>query len=469
MRLSYLAGMRTRLLLVIVLAALAAGSLTAAPASASDVPTPSTSLPPDGIRGHALWDSYYDLEPFGYEEQEWFVSGTAEDATGAEADYTTRIIVTRPADADDFNGTVLLDWTNVTAQFENAVDTMEAREMLMREGFAYVHVSAQAAGVCCTPLTPKTWDPVRYAELNHPGDAYANDMFTQIAKAVREGEPMAGYQVDDLIAAGQSQSGSKLYQYVNAYLPTHPEAVGLIEGVLVHGSASGTKGFAQPLPSNVKVLHLLSDQEANASAVQPEPNYRLWEIAGTAHSDFFIGYQSEVGSTGRVVASRPKLTEREYREVIRAAGNYGEQPHPMHATCVLAGATMPMHYAASAAIHALNEWIGGGAAPAHGPRFEFENGALARDADGNALGGVRLPPIEVPVASYRSTQCPLGGVTVPFTNAELRRRYPTFEEYRSQMAAATAASVADGFMLQDDADDLMNRVNAAQGRWATPI
>ena len=46
---------------------------------------------------------------------------------------------------------VVLDWANVTAQFEIPVDTLEARQMLMREGFAYVHVSAQKAGLCCTP------------------------------------------------------------------------------------------------------------------------------------------------------------------------------------------------------------------------------------------------------------------------------------------------------------------------------
>ena len=49
----------------------------------------------------------------------------------------------------------MLDWVNVTAQFENAVDTLEAREMLLREGWAFVHVSAQKAGLCCTPLTPQ--------------------------------------------------------------------------------------------------------------------------------------------------------------------------------------------------------------------------------------------------------------------------------------------------------------------------
>src|SRR6202022_4603021 len=103
-------------------------------------------------------DSWFDLKPYGYQQAEYFVSGTATDATtGKSARYTTRIIVTRPAEPRRFNGTVLLDWVNVTAQFENAVDTDEALQMLLREGFAFVHVSAQSAGLCCTPLTPKVW------------------------------------------------------------------------------------------------------------------------------------------------------------------------------------------------------------------------------------------------------------------------------------------------------------------------
>ena len=65
---------------------------------------------------------------------------------------------------------------NVTAQFENAVDTLTAHRFFLREGYAYVHLSAQAAGLCCSPLTPKVWDPLRYAALDHPGDDYAFDM-----------------------------------------------------------------------------------------------------------------------------------------------------------------------------------------------------------------------------------------------------------------------------------------------------
>ena len=321
-----------RRVLAAVAALVAVAGLVTVRGATAAVPVPTLTEPPAGLRGFPLWDSYYDLAPFGYEEREFFVSGTAQDAAGTAAPYTTRIIVTRPSDPARFNGTVLLDWVNVTAQFENAVDTMLAREMLMREGFAYVHVSAQAAGVCCSPLTPKIWDPLRYAALDHPGDEWSFDMLTQIARAFEAPgavDPMGGLTVERILAAGQSQSANRLADYVASWLPTHPDAVGVIDGVLVHGNVPGDKAFAAASP--VPVLQLLSDYEAVDDGVDPAslgPNHRLWEIAGASHADYFIGYQSEFGHGPRVAAGAPKVSEAEFREIIRAAGNYGEVVTP---------------------------------------------------------------------------------------------------------------------------------------------
>lgn len=462
--------MRARLsVLAAVLVVVGLAPALAAPAS-PPVPTPSLSPPPAGVRGYALWDSYYDLEPFGFEEDEYLVSGTATNAAGVAAPYTTRIIVTRPTAASGkFNGTVVLDWVNVTAQFENAVDTMEAREHLMREGFAYVHVSAQAAGVCCTPLTPKVWDPVRYAALSHPGDAWSFDMFSQIANAVRSDK-----RVKRVLAVGQSQSGSRLHQYLNDWLPAHPSAVGLIDGFLVHGSADGDKGAYADLPDGVKVIHLLSDAEATDDGIDLstlDPDYRLWEVAATAHSDFFIGYQSVFGHGPRVLTGAPKIDRAAYEALIDTAGNYGEQVHPMLATCTVAGATMPMRYSVSAAIQHLHAWTGGGPgrAPAHGPRFEFDAaGALAKDELGNAKGGIRLPPADVPVARYETTVCGLGGITVPMTDTQIRAAYPTHAEYVERIGRHADTAVKQGWLLPADAADLRRRACRAANRWGTP-
>jgi hypothetical protein len=417
-----------------------------------------------GIHGFPLWDSWFSLTELGYEEAEYFVSGTARNLeTGATAPYTTRIIVTRPVSPDRFKGTVMLDWVNVTAQFENAVDSITAHEFLLREGWAYVHVSAQAAGICCTPLTPKIWDPVRYKRLSHPGDDYSLDIFSQVARAVRTPagvDPMDGLAVERVIAAGQSQSASRLYDYV-----TKAQAdAGEIDGFLIHGGGSKQYDAAPPAP----VLHLFSDAEASPSEPNQTENYRLWEIAGAAHSDFYIGYHQVVGQGPRF-AGGPKRPASADTQMHRVAGNYGEQPHPLQALCVVAGATFPMRYATDAALYRLDEWIRTGVAPPNGPRFRFTAaGQLAKDGFNNTLGGVRLPPVDVPVARYLSTTCALGGITIPFTTAELIRLYPTHAIYYAKMVAATNASVAAGFMLPPEADDLLTRACAAKSRWLVP-
>ncbi len=101
-----------------------------------------------------------DLAANGYVEQEYFASGTAHafTATSAPSDgrwtikastsasFRTRILVRRPSDPARFNGTVVVEWMNVSAG-ESAPDWDFLNPELMRDGYAWVGVSAQALGV----------------------------------------------------------------------------------------------------------------------------------------------------------------------------------------------------------------------------------------------------------------------------------------------------------------------------------
>src|SRR5262245_6462440 len=97
----------------------------------ADVPTPSVMGPITSPGGPFITPpSGLDFAAFGYVEQEFFVSGTARAHTapvplgaegnwmaaadGATAAYTTRILVRRPTSPRKFNGTVVVEWLNVS-------------------------------------------------------------------------------------------------------------------------------------------------------------------------------------------------------------------------------------------------------------------------------------------------------------------------------------------------------------------
>ena len=445
----------------LVLAAVLAPAATAS----ADTPAPAVEeIAPDaGIHGHPLWDPWFDPAAFGYETHEFLVSGTAT-ATGSDAtaDYTTRIVVTRPSDPDDFAGSVLLDWVNVTAQFENPVNTLTSIEFLLREGWAFVHVSAQAAGICCTPLTPAVFDPVRYAALDHPGDEYANDMFRQVAHAVRgpaDVAPLGPLDVEVVIAAGQSQGGSRL----SDYLVTTATADGPVDAVLQQAGGSKTYEQAPPIP----VIHLLGDREGTPEPPTPWPTYRLWEVAASAHQDMWVGRQQTEGQAVRLATGAP-LSREQAESLWASAGSYGEQVDPRSGVCIVNGAQFPTRYVANAALAHLDRWVRDGVAAPTADRYQFDGDALAADDLGNTLGGIRLPPVDVPVARYEADLCNLGGITIPLTDAELLERYGDHATYHAQMVAATERSLSEGFLLPADATDLLDRSCAARPRFGEP-
>ena len=125
----------------------------------------------------------YDIASLGYTADEFFVSSAASSYASPPnvADYTTRMVVLRPTDVARFNGTVIVEWLNVSGGIDAAAVWYMAHRELVREGYAYVAVSAQEVGVeggvsLLMDMSLKTQDPVRYARLSHPGDAYSYDM-----------------------------------------------------------------------------------------------------------------------------------------------------------------------------------------------------------------------------------------------------------------------------------------------------
>jgi hypothetical protein len=119
-----------------------------------------------------------------------------------------------------------MDWVNVTAQFENAVDTVEAHDYLRAPRLSRSCTSPRSRPASAARRSRRrSWDPVRYGlpgttAAPPPGDAYALDMFAQIAQALIDPtgiDPMGGLDVQRIVAAGQSQSAGKLDDYLQQW------------------------------------------------------------------------------------------------------------------------------------------------------------------------------------------------------------------------------------------------------------
>ena len=91
----------------------------------------------------------------------------------------------------------------------------------------------------------------------------------------------------------------------------------------------------------------------------------------------------------------------------------------------------PQQYLVRAALRALVDWTTEGMPPPRAPAIAFESQeppVIARDQAGNALGGVRTPLVDVPVATLSGEGPPgellgwLVGQTVPLPDDELAGR-----------------------------------------------
>jgi Alpha/beta hydrolase domain len=457
-------GVRRRLLVVVVCVATAVagvglGTGQAAPPSVSN-PVVEGPIGQTGLWGHPWNDQFFEVGSIGYSEEEYFVSGTAKTytATPTAAPYKTRILVYRPTDPRRFNGATIVEWDNVTAQ--NAEEPMWTwlHPMVFREGYAYVFVSTQAAAVCCGPRSHKIWDPVRYESLNHPGDNYSFDIYSQVVQAVRSPQgvdAMGGLKTKRVLAVGNSQSASRLHTYVN----TVQRDAGVVDGFLL--DAGGSKTFTgEPL---APVVQLLSEDGLSPGAPNVSASYRLWEVPGASHNDADTGAHDATNS--RTTTHAPKQPYAAEEEIHRNS-HYGEEGLSTHATCapVLLGGgnEYPRRYAVRAAVHHLDTWVKTGKPAPTAPRAEFDAlGLPRRDAHGNALGGLRLPPLDVPVATYAATTCGLFGSTVAFDPATLAQLYPSHDDYVTKMQAATDRTVAAGFLLPHDAEELMTLARAS--------
>ena len=452
------------------------------------VPNPTVEGPVTGGLG-SPWinGTSFALSEVGYSQQEYFIAGTANAYTGvgefdsdgawaaapaSSESYKTRIVVYRPIEAQEFNGSVVVEWLNVSGGLDAAPDWVTMHTELIREGYAWVGVSAQFVGVeGGGPILPipglgdpslKGFDPERYGSLTHPGDSFSYDIFAQAGQAIRNPtgiDPLGGLRLERMIAVGESQSAFRLVTYVNA---VHPLAR-IYDGFFIHsrGSSGAVLSQApQPFVGVPEIARIRGDLSVPVLTFQTEtdlftlgflpdrqpdgPLFRLWEAAGTAHADTYM----------LLVGPGDLGNSPEAAEVLEIAN-----PIPTIIECENPINSGPQHFVVKAAMAALDHWIRSGEAAPSAPRLAVEGSPprLVLDEFGNALGGVRTPYVDAPIATLSglgqsgSGFCFIFGTTAFLDTATLASLYPDHDAYVSAVNEATDRAVEAGFILEPDA------------------
>jgi hypothetical protein len=434
----------------------------------------------------------YDISEVGYTAAEFFVSGTAASYAGegalGEADYTTRVVTLTPTDVTAFNGTVIVEWLNVSGGVDAPAVWLMAHREIVREGYAYVGVSAQAVGIqgggdsLVGDFSLKTLDPQRYSPLHHPGDAFSFDIYSQAGRLVRESpaELLGRLTPEFVVAFGESQSAQFLTTYIN-----HVDQFARVyDGFLVHsrfGGAAPLDGASilaeleaghVPDPSpfrtdlRVPVMNVITETDI-VGAILPgyymarqsdNERLRTWEIAGTAHADAYtikVGFIDNGSAPIEALAAGYAPSNELMGQELKQSFNFG----PQH------------HYVLQAAINGLHSWVRTGTPPPSAPRLNTDDGrppSFVVDEFGIATGGVRTPWVEVPIARTSGVGGDDNALALLFGSGELldeaarKRLYPGGKsEYLERFTEALDATIRAGHVLRADRSEILELAAAA--------
>jgi hypothetical protein len=504
--------------------------LGATPAVAQDV-TPFTVTPPSVTGPIPSTPSDYPFiadgfgvepaVPAGYEENEYFISGTGNlyqfTPTGIEVvtpcpastmphgctniPYTTRMLVKRPLDPRKFSGTVVVEPLNPSAGFDIAAVWDRSWPYFVRNGDVFVGWTSRYG----TIATLKQFNPTRYAPLtwgvnSAVDDGITFDIAAQVGALFKEsgpGSPLHGLKVKRVFEAGFSQDGSFTFTQADVFnaLERLPGGGPVYDGYVPGGTTGPSNidfgltpaGALSPgdprnamQPRDVPVIQINTETEEALAGLfgpagfayrRPDSNapgdrYRLWEVPGASHVSNDL--DSPAITLQRSLAELEGILISELAPVGCTHQQFVNGPS-VGVPGVVDPNTYPFSYVANAAFADLTKWVDDGVPPPHAPRIETTStGSIVLDQFGNALGGLRTPFVDVPTATYSPTDtvaqqtafsgfCVLYGYNTPFSQATLKSLYPTHGDYVSRVAREANRLVREGFWLRPDAQEVIRQ------------
>jgi hypothetical protein len=355
-------------------------------------------------------------------------------------------------------------------------------------------------GVTVKPVTVralKTFDPKRYAPLSmanpFPPDktcpkpislfpdstpATENglvwDILSQVGallKSTSPKNPLHGFDVKRVFATGYSQTGGYLVPYINFIhpLPTASLENGrpVYDGFLVgdgDGLAISLNQCSAPLkpgdprfviqPRSEPVISLGTQTllVPNVFARRGDSDsltdqYRRYEVPGASH----------ISKRGMGFFPSPA-------DIMRT----GVPQLPLACTEIDSfGLTdFPLEYFMNGAFANLEAWVRSGTVPPKTPWIKVKNvpgvpfPVPELDQYGNAIGGVPVPYIEAPIATYNTRSnskdprvalfCSLMGYKIPLKKEILTQLYPTHDAYVTKVKESVEALVRERLIIQED-------------------
>ena len=277
--------------------------------------------------------------------------------------------------------------------------------------------------------------------------------------------PLLDISPRHIIAAGYSQTGGYLVTFANALhrVLRLGDGAPVFDGYLnaAGSNAAPINQCAAPLddddprrrvqPRDVPFIAVMTESDFNRRPAlrredsdDPQDLFRLFEIAGSGHA-------------GPFAAGIPSDAD------LAIAGF----DPPAEGLCVEPAGEFPVGLAFNAVWQQYGDWLQQSLPFINAPRIETDaSHQPVRDALGNALGGWRLPQIEVPLAAFAGSgtpredtdraraACALTGVRQPFSPDQLRELYGSRTAWLERYRGAIDAAVADRRLTAEDAQAL---------------
>jgi hypothetical protein len=506
---------RTRFALAVVL--LMQPALTAAQVPVSKaIPQVSGPIPVTADSKPFLY-AQKALDAVGYVEEEYFLSGMANvyDWAGSghqvkvvagPGKYVTRMLVMRPRDAAKFGGNVEVTVLNASLNLDFGGPTDFAQ--MVKQGDVWIGITTKAV----TANALKKFDPVRYAPLDWSSpappasrcaqptmiptymvgekaaldaalksgvksswpeyeDGLVWDMLGQLGLLLKNEQRqrlLPGFGKPFVYMSGISQSAIYIRTWIagfhNRYRtadgkPVYDGYLGIVGPAMIRmNQCAADVALDDPLqkltPPDVPFISLSSEGEMWQAGATHQPDrftarggIVTYEVAGASHRG------------GNVPGLAPDTISFAAIPDMMKAGF--KMPDTGGVAKLFPAGSVPNDFIwqplERGAFRNLQLWVRSGIKPPQSPGIVLDaKGEIRRDANGNALGGVRMPYIDVPVASYTGylSAGGMGGVTgakKPLAPEALKALYADHAAFVAKFSAATDRLLAGRWVSPEDA------------------